>query len=131
MPAGPEREELLTRLGAAILADERRTLAQVQVSAESVRMATAATLWNEFITDLDPTTREAILSKLERIPGDELPPATARLLLAAIGRTRPRSTAPTWLGRRVENVKLLLVRIACVAPRFYLHRKIGHKLIAK
>lgn len=131
VPDGPEREALLIRLGAAILAEEGQTLAQVRASAESVRMATATTLWNEFITDLDPPTREAILSKLERIPGDELPPATARLVLAAFGRTRPKSPAPTWLGRRAENIKLLLVRIACVGPRFYLHRKIGRKLIAE
>ncbi|WP_374456415.1 DUF3376 domain-containing protein [Nocardioides sp.] len=125
---GDEREDLLQRMGAAILDEEKTTLTAVQASASSVRNATAASLWKEFVTELGSPTRQAIFAKLERLPSQNLPPDVAVMVLAAVGRERPESTKATWLARRKENARLRIIRAAFAVPRVYLRHRVRKAL---
>lgn len=129
VPDDPDaRRVLLTRMGEAILADEDKKLGDVRDSALLVQKATAGTLWVDFAKGLDAGTREAIVSKLERLPTENLTPEQGRLALAALGRNRPSSDAKGWMARRAENTKLRAVRLSLVLPRKYLHKKIKKAL---
>lgn len=125
---GDEREDLLQRLGKAILDEEGETLAAVQRSASSVRNATPRSLWKQFVTELKSPTRDAIFAKLERLPNQNFPPDVAAMVLAAVGRERPRSTKDKWFARRKENAKLRVIRAAFAAPRVYLRHRVKKAL---
>lgn len=125
---GDEREDLLQRMGAAILDEEEATLTAVQAAASSVRNATATSLWKEFVTELESPTRQAIFAKLERLPSQNLPPGVAAMVLAAVGRERPTSTQEKWLARRKENARLTVIRAVFAVPRVYLRRRVRKAL---
>ncbi|MDR7252625.1 hypothetical protein J2X46_001601 [Nocardioides sp. BE266] len=125
---GDEREDLLQRLGKAILDEEGETLDAVQGSASSVRNATATSLWKAFVKELKSPTRDAIFAKLERLPSQNLPPDAAAMVLAAVGRKRPESTKEKWFARRKENAKLRVIRAAFAAPRVYLRHRVKKTL---
>ncbi len=125
------QHELLDRLGKAILADEGRTIDDVQALSRSVVSADGATLWKQFATGMKPTTRRAIVAKLESLPRRNLPPQVANLTLAAVGTSLPPATpSGPWWTRTRQRATLMGVRTAFWLPRRYLHRKIARQLTA-